>query len=414
MRIRVMRGRKGDFIGSPFCLIDRGEQAKVREGEEWEVGVVKTIKDKRGRDVEIVKPIKRILQVKGGRVYCGDIEIPAERKVVEILERGRYEWRVRVRYRTGEGEIYAEEDLGVREIAEYGEGEVKSIAEEEIRRREEEKRREEEEERKRREEMKKTWEERVGKRAGEIEKQIEEWREEVEKFDLSPLDQEEEKIREEIKNIKEKIKKLGEGEIAKVKTYIVKEWGRQREKYEVREFEDGKVEILQYEWVESRGCRIDGDHFVGLGREWVDGFCGWKYRGEVCYTKGDCVSVTYEKIVRAEKRREIKRLEEILQKKCEELDKVREENNKRMAYRRFLKYTAESSKPVVEKIEEDMVYLIAYPTPQGFCGELVKAFSDEIEDIDTILYFAEGIEDTAYPNAIGRFLQLKEEYKAIH
>jgi len=92
MRVEIRRGKKGDLIGYPFCLIDRREQERVREGEEWEVEVIRTIKDKRGEEIAIVKPIKRVYKLKGGRVYCGSVEIgEAERREeakYEVNDRG--------------------------------------------------------------------------------------------------------------------------------------------------------------------------------------------------------------------------------------------------------------------------------------------------------------------------------------
>ena len=89
MRITVVRGRKGDLVGEPFCLIDRGEQERVREGEEWEVEVVKTVRDRRGKEVPIVRPVERVIEVRDGRLCCGERDVTEEARIEEkeVVER---------------------------------------------------------------------------------------------------------------------------------------------------------------------------------------------------------------------------------------------------------------------------------------------------------------------------------------
>jgi len=86
VRVKIERGKKGDLIGSPFCLIDRRSLALVKEGEEWECEVVRTITDRRGRAVKIVRPVKPVLRVEGGQVYCGSHLLGEPQTSTEVRE----------------------------------------------------------------------------------------------------------------------------------------------------------------------------------------------------------------------------------------------------------------------------------------------------------------------------------------
>jgi len=89
MRVKIVKGKKGDIIGYPFCLIDRKEQNRVREGEEWEVEVKRTIRDRRGKEIGIVVPVRKVYRVEGdGTVYCGEVEVGK----AEIKEESRFEY----------------------------------------------------------------------------------------------------------------------------------------------------------------------------------------------------------------------------------------------------------------------------------------------------------------------------------
>ena len=76
--VRIEKGKKG-LIGVPFCLIDRKDQNKVKEGEKWVVKVIRMIRDRKGEEVPIVRPVRRIyseISEEGGwAVYCGRVKV---------------------------------------------------------------------------------------------------------------------------------------------------------------------------------------------------------------------------------------------------------------------------------------------------------------------------------------------------
>lgn len=347
-----MKGKKGDPVGNPFCLIDRRERNKVREGEEWEVEVVRTIKDRRGREVQIVRPVKRVLKVWDGRVFCGNIEVPAERRVVDITGKSSalHYYTVVMEYRVN-GEVVGREERNLcpeEIVREEGEEWIKEtvLIEEKIRRRREllEKKRREEERRRSAE----TFEKRIKKRVNEIKKEIEEMVKHAKEQDLTERD---------TSHIKEEIKKIEE-EIERVRRGL-------------------KAEVVEY-------GPSDGNHFIGLGREWTDG---------IRYTEGE-VAKFFE-------------LGKKLNENLTLLRKIEKENERKRMIKEFIRAVEKGNPIRTEIIKEEGTCLITYPTPYGLKGEIVEKWSEKIEDISDLLEFADGIEDTAYPQTIKRFLEMK-------
>ncbi len=453
MRVEIVKGKKGDFIGDPFCLIDRREQNKVREGEEWEVDVVRAIKDKRGKEVKIVKPVKRVLRVRGGEVYCGDLKVPAEKRIVEAWEEEGW-LKGRMVFMTDRGEkVEAEDHVSEEEVLQFGEEKAREFVR---RRREKWERRKREEIERRMREIEKAKRTFPGRLKAEIEKARVELKEKIRKAKekLAELEREESsakvELEKEIQKLEEKRKELLEArnsvnkmfrvpipssyslckssELLKVRKEVYEVWTkgtiyrRSRPLYriEVFTFPNGEKTYRKYSWVEERGYREDGDHFVGLGREWVDGWSGWKL-----YREGNFNPSVEEMLGKAEKQEEevmevfadpkrifedltlkIQALDRELERKREELRNAERKEEEKKVLRKFLRNAEKFGVQVIN--EGEGLAIVAYPVEGGLRGVMVMESSEEIGDVDDYLAFSEGPEDTPYPETLNRFIEIKE------
>ncbi len=90
MKGMVKAGRKGliaEAGAENFALIDRRYEDRVQEGQCWEFEVVRTIRDRRGREIPVLRPLRRIPiveKVEGMRVITDMGEISLK----EALEKG--------------------------------------------------------------------------------------------------------------------------------------------------------------------------------------------------------------------------------------------------------------------------------------------------------------------------------------
>ena len=89
----IKRNNKGFFLilDGQFAVIDRNYHSLFREGEEWEFSVLRTIRDRRGKEVLILKPERRLERVlfEGNSVVIksGNIVLK-EMTIQEALENG--------------------------------------------------------------------------------------------------------------------------------------------------------------------------------------------------------------------------------------------------------------------------------------------------------------------------------------
>ncbi len=74
LRFQVRQNQKGKYAlleNFAFALIDRSHLSNVETGEEWEGEIVRFIKDRKGKNVPVVIPKRRIerIEIKNGKVY---------------------------------------------------------------------------------------------------------------------------------------------------------------------------------------------------------------------------------------------------------------------------------------------------------------------------------------------------------
>jgi len=417
MKVIIEKGKKGDFIGSPFCLIDRKYHDIINEGEEWEVEVVRTIKDKRGKDINIVKPVKKVYHIKEeDGVYCGRNVCKVKYYVNDKL--------------VGEVEEYnyAEEIIkrGVNWLREI------FMIKEKIKKYREYRKRKEEEERIKH--LKETIKERVQKRVEEIKQELNKHiNEQIVYIDTKALEDDMKRLKEEKEQIEEELKFLDKAEriaipeeykdkevIHLTKDVYIQYWGREKKpyyRYDIYTFPDGRKYVQKYTYYVEHGYRDDGDHFVGLGGEWIDGEEGWSPTGFLKEFNEEIEKELKDyKYIETEEVYVVSNMKEKYDKLYKRLTKINKENLYNKGLEALQKFLKENPNPIiVEKEEKEETYIIVYPTVGrgGISAEAEVVFpnKEEIESINDILEFAEGIDDTAYPKTIRKAFKLIDRFK---
>jgi len=195
----VKRNEKGFFIreGKFFAIIDKTHSFPFQEGEEWEFFILKKIRDRRGQEVPILRPVKRLYHFDESRgvFICGSHHfLPARISVKEIREKyGDYLIVGEVLSPEGESfsfKVYWGTFQGWESLPE----DVKKEVKEEVERREREKE----------ERRKKEWEEM--KRDVEVQKYIEKWK----KYWVEVVREKEEKIKKEMCEVYNRLEQIYE------------------------------------------------------------------------------------------------------------------------------------------------------------------------------------------------------------
>lgn len=86
---------KGEEI--PFGIIDRSTTVPLLPGEEWEVEIVKKVTDRRGKEVPILRPVKKIYKpdTSRGVLTCGSHMFNLSLIRIEEIKKGLLEYEVK-------------------------------------------------------------------------------------------------------------------------------------------------------------------------------------------------------------------------------------------------------------------------------------------------------------------------------